>query len=112
MQYYNLYDNWLGSNISSSAGNFERLNNSSVDAMLANVAAQSTTTGEAKALVPLEQFVANNYPIIPTVYGAAFMEANSTNYTNWPSPTNTYESGSPNAPTNEVVILHLRPRSY
>ena len=108
---YNLYDNWLGSNISSSAGNFERLNNSSVDAMLANVAAQSTTTGEAKALVPLEQFVANNYPIIPTVYGAAFMEANSTNYTNWPSPTNTYESGSPNAPTNEVVILHLRPRS-
>ena len=108
---YNLYDNWLGSNISSSAGNFERLNSPQVDTMLANVAAQSTVAGEAKALVPLEQYVATNYPIIPTVYGAAFMEANSTNYTNWPSPTNRYESGSPNAPTNEVVILHLQPRS-
>jgi len=107
---YNLYDNWLGSTISSSTGNFERLNNASVDQMLNTVAASSSTAAEAKALVPLEKFVATDYPVIPTVYGAAFMEANSTNYTNWPSETNTYESGSPNAPTNEVVILHLQPR--
>ncbi len=108
---YNLYENWLGSSVSSSAGNFERLNNTSVDNMLNNVAAQSTVSGEANALVPIEKFVANDYPVIPTVYGAAFMEANSTNYTNWPSATNTYESGSPNAPTNEVVVLHLKPRN-
>ncbi len=108
---YNLYENWLGSSVSSSAGNFERLNNTSVDNMLNNVAAQTTVSGEANALVPIEKFVASYYPVIPTVYGAAFMEANSTNYTNWPSATNTYESGSPNAPTNEVVVLHLKPRN-
>jgi len=105
---YNLYDNWLNANVNSSAGNFERLRNPAVDRMLNKVAA-STPAGEASALVPIEKFVANDLPVIPTVYGAAFMEANSTNYTNWPSATNTYESGSPNAPTNEVVVLHLKP---
>jgi peptide/nickel transport system substrate-binding protein len=106
---YNLYHNWLAANVSSSAGNFEQLRNPAVDKMLNAVAAQSTTAGEAKALLPIEKFVATDYPVIPTVYGAAFMEANSTNYTNWPSAKNTYESGSPNAPTNEVVVLHLQP---
>ncbi len=106
---YNLYENWLGSSVSSSAGNFERLANPKVNKMLASVAGQSTVAGEAKALLPVEKFVASYYPVIPTVYGAAFMEANSTNYTNWPTSKNTYESGSPNAPTNEVVILHLKP---
>ncbi len=106
---YNLYENWLGSAVSSSAGNFERLTSIKVDKMLNNVAAQAAPAAEAKALVPVEKFVASYYPVIPTVYGAAFMEANSTNYTNWPSAKNTYESGSPNAPTNEVVVLHLKP---
>jgi peptide/nickel transport system substrate-binding protein len=55
--------------------------------------------------------VATNLPIIPTVYGVAFDEYNTSHFSGWPSSSNTYESGSPNAPTNEVVILHLKPTS-
>ena len=38
-----------------------------------------------------------------------FDEYNTSKFTGWPSASNPYESGSPNAPTNEVVILHLKP---
>jgi peptide/nickel transport system substrate-binding protein len=55
--------------------------------------------------------VAQNLPIIPTVYGVVFDEYNTGKFTGWPSESNSYESGSPNTPTNEVVILHLRPTS-
>jgi peptide/nickel transport system substrate-binding protein len=76
--------------------------------MLNAIAAAPNATVESQALLPIEKFVAGNLPIIPTVYGAAFMEANASQITGWPSPSNPYESGSPNAPTNEVVVLHLK----
>jgi peptide/nickel transport system substrate-binding protein len=43
------------------------------------------------------------------VYGVVFDEYNTSKFTGWPSDGNSYESGSPNTPTNEVVILHLKP---
>ena len=73
------------------------------------LAGQTSTKGQLKALAPIEQFVASQLPVIPTVYGAAFDEYNTSNFTGWPTPTNAYESGSPNTPTNEVVVLHLKP---
>ena len=62
-------------------------------------------------LAPIEQYVAENLPIIPTVYGVVFDEYNTSKFTGWPTASNPYESGSPNTPTNEVVILRLRPIS-
>jgi peptide/nickel transport system substrate-binding protein len=62
-------------------------------------------------VAPIEKDVADNLPIIPTVYGVVFDEYNTAKFTGWPSDANPYESGSPNAPTNEVVILRLRPVS-
>ena len=52
-----------------------------------------------------------NLPIIPTVYGAAFDEYNTSNFTGWPSASNPYEIGQPGSPQNEVVVLHLKPTS-
>jgi peptide/nickel transport system substrate-binding protein len=110
---YQLYNNWLNSALATNnaAGNFERLKDPSVDAQL-NKLAQANSVGEQQAAVaPIEQYVAQNMPIIPTVYGVVFDEYNTSKFTGWPSETNPYESGSPNAPTNEVVILRLRPAS-
>ena len=61
-------------------------------------------------LAPIAKLAASDLPIIPTVYGAAFMEYHDTIIVGWPFPRYPYESGSPNAPTSEVVVLHLRPR--
>jgi peptide/nickel transport system substrate-binding protein len=108
---YGQYDGWLDSalNTSNASGDFEGLKNPTIDKELLALAGQTTTKGQLKALAPIEQFVATQLPVIPTVYGAAFDEYNTSKFSGWPTPTNAYESGSPNTPTNEVVVLHLKP---
>jgi peptide/nickel transport system substrate-binding protein len=108
---YQLYNNWLNSALATSNanGNFERLHDSTVDGLLAKLAGSTTAEEQMKYLAPIESYVAANVPIIPTVYGAAFDEYSTLHFTGWPTASNPYESGSPNAPTNEVVVLHLTP---
>jgi peptide/nickel transport system substrate-binding protein len=110
---YQLYNDWLNSAqaTSNAAGDFERLKDPQVDAQLAKLAADNSAADQARDVAPIEEYVANNLPIIPTVYGVVFDEYNTAKFTGWPSDANPYESGSPNAPTNEVVILRLRPVS-
>jgi peptide/nickel transport system substrate-binding protein len=110
---YQLYNDWLNSAqaTNNAAGDFERLKDPQVDAQLAKLAGDNSAADQAADVAPLEQYVANNLPIIPTVYGVVFDEYNTAKFTGWPSAANPYESGSPNAPTNEVVILRLRPVS-
>jgi peptide/nickel transport system substrate-binding protein len=118
---YNMYDGWLDSSLatgSAATGDFERLNDPTLNADLAKVAAAPTTAAQATALVPLETYVADNLPIIPTTTAADWFEYNSQNYTGWPTQANPYDSGQPSGSNNggstgtdEVVILHLVPRS-
>jgi peptide/nickel transport system substrate-binding protein len=110
---YQLYNDWLNSAqaTNNAAGDFERLKDPSVDAMLTKLAQDNSASAQAADVAPIEQYVAKNLPIIPTVYGVAFDEFNTGHFTGWPSASDPYESGSPNAPTNEVVILHLKPTS-
>ena len=79
--------------------------------MLAKLAADNSVASQQADLAPIEKYVATQLPIIPTVYGVVFDEYNTSKFTGWPSQSNPYESGSPNTPTNEVVILRLRPTS-
>lgn len=108
---YQLYNDWLNSAqaTNNAAGDFERLKDPNVDAMLSKLAADNSVSAQQSDLAPIEKYVADNLPIIPTVYGVVFDEYNTGKFTGWPTQANPYESGSPNAPTNEVVILHLRP---
>jgi peptide/nickel transport system substrate-binding protein len=117
---YNMYDGWLDSSLASgnaATGDYERLNNPTINADLATLAAAGTTAAQTQALVPIEQYVANNLPVIPTTTASQWYEYNSQNYTGWPTQQNPYESGQPSGQNNggttgtdEVVILHLRPR--
>jgi peptide/nickel transport system substrate-binding protein len=108
---YGEYEGWLDSALdtSNASGDFEGLKNTAIDKDLQTLAGETTTAGQLKALAPIESFVAKDLPVIPTVYGAAFDEYNTSSFSGWPTPTNAYESGSPNTPTNEVVVLHLKP---
>ena len=110
---YQLYNDWLNSAqaTNNAAGDYERLKDPNVDAMLSKLAGANTVADQQTDLAPIEQYVAQNLPIIPTVYGVVFDEYNTSKFTGWPTASNPYESGSPNTPTNEVVILHLRPTS-
>jgi peptide/nickel transport system substrate-binding protein len=110
---YQLYNDWLNSAqaTNNAAGDYERLKDPNVDAMLNKLAGANSDADQAADVAPIEQYVAQNLPIIPTVYGVVFDEYNTGKFTGWPSESNPYESGSPNTPTNEVVILRLRPTS-
>jgi len=117
---YNMYDGWLDSSLASgnaATGDYERLSNPAINAQLATLAAAGTTAAQTQALVPIEQYVASNLPIIPTTTSSQWYEYNSQNYTGWPTQQNPYETGQPSGSNNggttgtdEVVILHLRPR--
>jgi peptide/nickel transport system substrate-binding protein len=118
---YNMYDGWLDSSLatgSTATGDYERLNDPTLDSDLAALAAASTTSAQTTALVPLEDYVAANLPIIPTTTAADWFEYNSQHYTGWPTQSDPYESGQPSGQNNggstgtdEVVILHLVPVS-
>ena len=118
---YNMYDGWLDSSLASgnaATGDYERLNDTTLNTDLATLAGASTTAAQTTALVPLETYVADNLPIIPTTTASDWFEYNSQNYTGWPTQSNPYESGQPSGSNNggstgtdEVVILHLVPRS-
>jgi len=118
---YNMYEGWLDSALAtgnSATGDYERLNDSSVNSMLAQLAGAETTAQQTAALEPIAKYVAANLPIIPTTTASQWFEYNSQNYTGWPTQDNPYETGQPsgtnNGPgsgTDEVIILHLVPRS-
>jgi peptide/nickel transport system substrate-binding protein len=121
---YNMYQNWLDSSLATGAsannatGDYERLDNPTVDSEINTVASAATTAEQAQDLVPLEQYVADNVPIIPTTTASDWFEYNSQHYTGWPTAANPYDSGQPSGSNNssdtgtdEVVILHLKPVS-
>jgi peptide/nickel transport system substrate-binding protein len=118
---FNQYDNWLNSSLATgnnATGDYERLNSPAMDADLNALASAATTSDQAAALVPLEQYVQSNLPVIPTTTASDWFEYNSQHYTGWPTQANPYESGQPSGSNNggstgtdEVIIMHLKPVS-
>ncbi|HMH92819.1 MAG TPA: ABC transporter substrate-binding protein [Streptosporangiaceae bacterium] len=118
---YNMYEGWLDPKLASgnaATGDYERLNDPAVVADLAKLASANTVADQTAALVPLEQYVAANLPVIPVETASEWFEYNSQHFVGWPTQQNPYETGQPsgtnNGPgsgTDEVVILHLRPRT-
>jgi peptide/nickel transport system substrate-binding protein len=118
---YNMYDGWLDTKLATgnaATGDYERLNSPAMDTALATLAGASTVAEQTTALVPIEQFVAANLPVIPVETASEWFEYNSQHFVGWPTQQNPYETGQPsgtnNGPgsgTDEVVILHLSPRT-
>jgi peptide/nickel transport system substrate-binding protein len=118
---YNMYNGWLNSALAtgkSATGDYERLKDPAINADLAKLAGASTVAQQTTDLVPLEKYVAANLPVIPVETASEWFEYNSQHFVGWPTQQDPYETGQPsgtnNGPgtgTDEVVILHLKPRS-
>ncbi len=110
---FTMYDAWLDSayDTSSATGDYEHLHDRAINSELKKVATAPNLAAEKAALAPVEEYMASNMPLIPLVYGVAWSEVNTSSTTGWPTPSNPYESAQPASPTNEVVVLHLSPRS-
>jgi len=116
---FNLYNNWLNpSLIGTGNGNYEKLNNPTMTADLNKLNGDETIAEQTTDLIPIEEYVANSLPVIPTTASAEWCEYSSKNYTGWPTQSNPYDScqpsGSNNGPgsgTDEYVLMHLKPAS-
>lgn len=110
---YALYNGWLNSALATkvASGDFERLNSAAMDADLSRLAGAETLAEQTADLAPIEKYVAAQLPVIPAFDQESFFEYNSQQFVGWPTASDPYEIGAPASTTNEVVILHLRPRS-
>jgi peptide/nickel transport system substrate-binding protein len=118
---YNLYDNWLNSaedTGNTATGDYERLNDPALDADLSKLAGDQTVQQQTADLVPIESYVSQNLPVIPVTTASEWFEYNSQHFVGWPTQQDPYETGQPSGTNNsagsgtdEVVLLHLSPRS-
>ena len=113
---YDYFDYWMDNNLSAPMGkpagsDYGRYNNPQVQAALAQYAGTNDTATQQQALNTLETIVATQAPVIPLLYGAAWYEYSTKNYTGWPTQSNEYIDPVPNAPYMEYTLLHLTPAS-
>lgn len=93
------------------AGDYDRY--SSTQAAAAVTAYESATTASAQqtALDQIQEVFANDMPAIPVLYGAAWYEYSTANFTGWPTESNPYINPSPNNQAYEYLVLKLQPVS-
>ena len=114
---YPLYDTWLDpALIAAGQGDFEQLKDSTIQADLQKLNSDQTTAEQTADLAPIEKYVADNLPVIPTTTAADWFENSSLHFTGWPTADDPYDSGQPSGTNNgpgtgsdEVVLLRLAP---
>jgi peptide/nickel transport system substrate-binding protein len=118
---YSMYEGWLDSALATgtaATGDYERLNDTALNNDLATLGGASTVAQQTADLVPLEKYVAANLPVIPVETASEWFEYDSQHFVGWPTKQDPYDTGQPSGTNNgpgtgsdEVVILHLSPRS-
>jgi peptide/nickel transport system substrate-binding protein len=113
---WDYYDLWMDSALSApigkpAGGDFGRYDNPQVQSLLALYTATDDTAAQQQVLDKLETVMATQAPVIPLVYGAAWYEYSTRDYTGWPAASNPYIDPVPNAPYMEYTLLHLTPAS-
>lgn len=102
--------------IAAGQGDFEQLKDPVIQADLQKLNGDETVAEQTADLAPIEKYVADNLPVIPTTTSADWFEYNSQHFIGWPTQDNPYDSGQPSGTNNglgtgsdEVVLLHLQP---
>jgi len=111
---YYQYDNWLDSRLSApvgqaASGDQVRYDNPDAVAALDQFANTDNPGTQQDALNKLQQIVANDAPVIPLLYGAAWDEFSTKKFTGWPTPDDPYMNPTPNSPFMEYTVLRLTP---
>jgi len=111
---YFFYDGWLDSSLTAptgkpAAGDNGRFSSAAAQAALHQFAGTTTASVQAQAITKLQQIVSTQVPVAPLLYGAAWAEFSTRNYTGWPTPSNPYMTPVPNQPYLEYTVLHLKP---
>jgi peptide/nickel transport system substrate-binding protein len=113
---WDYFDYWMDNTLTAPIGkpagaDFGRYSNPQAQSLLAQYAGTNSTSAQQQALNGLEAIVSTQAPVIPLLYGAAWYEYSTKDYTGWPTQSNQYIDPVPNAPYMEYTLLHLSPAS-
>jgi peptide/nickel transport system substrate-binding protein len=113
---YYIYDGLLDANLSAPVGkpaanDLGRWNNAATQAALAQYSGSDSTSVQQAAITKLENIMNSEVPVAPLLYGAAWWEYSTRDYTGWPSASNPFMDPSTNSPYLEETVLHLKPVS-
>jgi peptide/nickel transport system substrate-binding protein len=113
---YYIYDSLLDAGLTAPVGkpaanDLGRWNNPATQAALAQYAGSDSPSAQAAAIDELENIMNIEVPVAPLLYGAAWWEYSTRDYTGWPSASNPFMNPSVNSPYLEETVLHLKPVS-
>ncbi|MEZ0090252.1 ABC transporter substrate-binding protein [Streptacidiphilus sp. EB129] len=93
------------------AGDFDRYSSAGATAAVSAFENAGSADQQQSALNDLQQIMSDDVPAVPVLYGAAWYEYSTANFTGWPTSDNPYINPSPNSQAYEYLILHLTPTS-
>ncbi|HEY3868003.1 MAG TPA: ABC transporter substrate-binding protein [Actinocrinis sp.] len=93
------------------AGDYDRYNSTTAAAAVTAYESATTSSAQQSALDQMQEVFANDMPAIPVLYGAAWYEYSTANFTGWPDASNAYINPSPNNQAYEYLVLKLQPVS-
>src|SRR5262249_15517001 len=94
------------------AGDNGRFQSPEAQAALAQFAGTSDPAAQKDAINKLQHVMSTEVPMTPLLYGAAWSEISTRNYTGWPTNGNAYMTPTPTSPYREQAVLPLMPASY
>ncbi len=111
---YYYFQNWIDSSQSApigkpAAGDYGRFSSPQAQEAMAQFAGTDNASTQQTALNTMQQVLATQAPVIPLLYGAAWYEYSTKNYTGWPTASNQYNNPVPNDPYILATVLHLKP---
>jgi peptide/nickel transport system substrate-binding protein len=113
---YVFYSGWLDNRLSApvgkpATGDFGRFSNSAAQAALLQYEGSGNASVQKEAITKLQQIMTSQVPVVPLLYGGAWAEYSSRNYTGWPTAGNPYMTPVPNTPYLEYTVQQLKPSS-
>jgi peptide/nickel transport system substrate-binding protein len=113
---FEFLDEWMDSSLTApigkpAGGDFGRFSYAPAQAAIAQFSSSSSPTVQDAAINKMEQIMTTQVPVVPLLYGGAWSENSTRNYTGWPSASNPYMVPAPNTPYLEYTVTHLQPVS-
>ena len=113
---YVFYSGWLDNRLSApvgkpATGDFGRFSDNAAQAALLQYEGTGDASVQKEAITKLQTIMTSQVPVVPLLYGGAWAEFSTRNYTGWPSASNPYMTPVPNTPYLEYTVLQLKPKS-
>jgi peptide/nickel transport system substrate-binding protein len=92
------------------AGDFGRYKSPAADAAITAFEGANSPAEQTTALNTLQGLFSSDVPAVPVLYGAAWYEYSTANFTGWPTSENAFVNPSPRSQDYEYLILKLTPK--